>query len=116
MPSVIPRDLPNFTQFEGVVMYQKGTERGTFSNKDDIWINTINGRLVDRNLNEYPTEKGILPLNDDGTVDRIYKIYSWKDSKLYWAYIYCGKHAGVRVENRESLLLNRLTISGTNTR
>jgi hypothetical protein len=96
MPTVVPRDLPGFTQFEGVVIYHEGTERATFSNKDDIWINTINGRLVDRNLNEYPSERGILPLNDDGTVDRIYKIYSWKDAKLYWAYIYCGKHAGVR--------------------
>lgn len=96
MPTVIPRDLKAFTQFEGVVIYTSGTERTGHSNKDDIWINTINGRMVDRNLYEYPSEQGILPLNDDGTVDRIYKIYSWKDGKLYWAYIYCGKHAGVR--------------------
>jgi hypothetical protein len=96
MPTVVPRNLPAFTQFEGVVVYQKGAERMSHSNKDDIWINTINGRMVDRNLNEYPHERGILPLNDDGTVDRIYKIYAWKDKKLYWAYIYCGKHAGVR--------------------
>lgn len=96
MPTVIPGDLAAFTQFEGVVMYSSGTDRMSHSNKDDIWINTINGRMVDRNFFEYPAEQGILPLNDDGTVDRIYKIYSWKDRKLYWAYIYCGKHAGVR--------------------
>ena len=96
MPTVVPRNLPAFTQFEGVVVYQSGAERVSHSNKDDIWINTLNGRMVDRNLYEYPHERGILPLNDDGTVDRIYKIYAWKDKKLYWAYIYCGKHAGVR--------------------
>lgn len=96
MPTLIPKDLPAFNQFEGVVIYADGTERLNHSNEDDIWINTINGRMVDRNLREYPSEQGILPLNDDGTVDRIYKIYSWKDHKLYWAYIYCGKHAGVR--------------------
>lgn len=96
MPTVIPQNLKAFTQFEGVVIYQNGTDRMEHSNKDDIWINTINGRLVDRNLYEYPAEQGILPLNDDGTVDRIYKIFSWKDRKLYWAYIYCGKHAGVQ--------------------
>jgi hypothetical protein len=96
MPTIIPKDLPRFTQFEGVVIYSSGTERQSHSNKDDIWINTINGRMVDKNFYEYPAEQGILPLNDDGTVDRIYKIYSWKDGKLYWAYIYCGKHAGVR--------------------
>ncbi len=96
MPTLIPKDLPNFTQFEGVVIYADGTERVNHSNEDDIWINTINGRMVDRNFREYPSEQGILPLNDDGTVDRIYKIYSWKDHKLYWAYIYCGKHAGIR--------------------
>ncbi len=96
MPTVVPKNLKEFTQFEGVVIYQKGTERQGHSSNDDIWINTINGRMVDRNLYEYPSEQGILPLNDDGTVDRIYKIFSWKDGKLYWAYIYCGKHAGVR--------------------
>ncbi len=96
MPTVIPRNFTVFTQFEGVVIYQKGTEREGHSNKDDIWVNTLNGRMIDRNFYEYPHEPGILPLNDDGTVDRIYKIYAWKDKKLYWAYIYCGKHAGVR--------------------
>lgn len=96
MPTVIPNNYPAFSQFEGVVLWQEGCEKQGYSNNDDLWINTLNGRMIDRGFYCYPYEVGILPLNDDGTVDGIYKIYVWKDDKAYWAYIYCGKHAGVR--------------------
>ncbi len=96
MPTVVPNDIPPFSQFEGVVIYTEGCEKQGYSNKDDIWLNTINGRMVNRSFFCYNYEVGILPLNDDGTVDGIYRIFVWKDNKEYWAYIYCGKHAGVR--------------------
>ena len=96
MPTVVPNDLKHFSQFEGVVIWKEGSRKQIYSNKDDIWINTLNGRMINRSFNIYPNETGILPLNDDGTVDCIYKIYVWKDDKEYWAYIYCGLHAGVR--------------------
>ena len=96
MPTVVPNDLRPFSQFEGVVIWTQGCEKQGYSNTDDIWLNTLNGRMVNRNFFCYNYEVGILPLNDDGTVDGIYRIYVWKDSKEYWAYIYCGKHAGIR--------------------
>ncbi|MEI6853743.1 MAG: hypothetical protein WCL06_12925, partial [Bacteroidota bacterium] len=96
MPTVIPNDIPPFSQFEGVVVWKEGCEKQGYSNKDDIWLNTLNGRMINRSFFTYNSEIGILPLNDDGTVDAIYKIYVWKDDKVYWAYIFCGKHAGVR--------------------
>ncbi|MEI6122643.1 MAG: hypothetical protein WCQ95_03360 [Bacteroidota bacterium] len=96
MPTVVPNDLPPFSQFEGVVIWSDNCKKQSYSNKDDLWLNTLNGRMIDRNFKCYPYEVGILPLNDDGTVDGIYKIYVWKDDKDYWAYIFCGKHAGVR--------------------
>jgi hypothetical protein len=96
MPTVIPNDIPPFSQFEGVVVWKEGCEKQGYSNKDDIWLNTLNGRMINRSFFTYDSEIGILPLNDDGTVDAIYKIYVWKDDKVYWAYIFCGKHAGVR--------------------
>ncbi len=96
MPTVIPNDLPPFSQFEGVVIWSDNCKKQSYSNKDDLWLNTLNGRMIDRNFFCYQYEVGILPLNDDGTVDGIYKIYVWKDDKEYWAYIFCGKHAGIR--------------------
>jgi len=96
MPTVIPNDLPYFSQFEGVVIWKEGVSKQGYSNKDDIWINTLNGRMINRSFYCYYYEPGLLPLNDDGTVDGIYKIYVWKDTKEYWAYIFCGKHAAVR--------------------
>ena len=96
MPTVVPNDLPPFSQFEGVVLWKEGCEKQGYSNTDDFWLNTINGRMINRSFFTYNYEAGILPLNDDGAVDGIYKIYVWKDSKPYWAYIYCGKHAAVR--------------------
>jgi len=96
MPTVVPNDISPFSQFEGVVIWSEGCEKQGYSNKDDIWLNTLNGRMINPNFFCYNYEVGILPLNDDGTVDGIYKIYVWKDSKVYWAYIYCGKHAAVR--------------------
>jgi len=96
MPTVVPNDLKPFSQFEGVVIWKEGCEKQTYSNKDDIRINTLNGRMINQGFFAYPCEKGIMPLNDDGSVDGIYKIYVWKDDKEYWAYIYCGKHAAVR--------------------
>lgn len=96
MPTVIPNDLPPFSQFEGAVIWKEGCEKQGYSNKDDLWLNTLNGRMINRSFFTYDSEVGILPLNDDGTVDGIYKIYVWKDDKVYWAYIFCGKHAGVR--------------------
>jgi hypothetical protein len=96
MPTVVPNDLPPFSQFEGVVIWSEGCEKQGYSNKDDIWLNTLNGRMINRSFFCYTYEVGILPLNDDGTVDGIYKIYVWKDDKPYWAYIFCGKHAAVR--------------------
>jgi len=96
MPTIIPNDLRPFSQFEGVVMWKEGCEKQGYSNKDDIRLNTLNGRMINQGFYCYPYEAGIMPLNDDGTVDGIYKIYVWKDDKVYWAYIYCGKHAGIR--------------------
>ena len=96
MPTVIPKNMAAFSQFEGVIKYISGCEKQSYSNKDDIWLNTINGRMINKGFYCYPYEVGILPLNDDGTVDGIYKIYVWKDSRIYWAYIYCGKHAAVQ--------------------
>jgi len=96
MPTIIPHDFPPFSQFEGVIIWKEGCEKLGYSNSDDIRLNTLNGRMINQGFYCYPYEPGIMPLNDDGTVDGIYKIYVWKDDKIYWAYIYCGKHAGVR--------------------
>jgi len=96
MPTIIPNDFPPFSQFEGVIIWKEGCEKQTYSNSDDIRLNTLNGRMINQGFYCYAYEPGILPLNDDGTVDGIYKIYVWKDDKIYWAYIFCGKHAGIR--------------------
>lgn len=96
MPTVLPTDLRPFSQFEGVIFWKEGCEKLTYSNTDDIKLNTLNGRMINKGFFCYPYEPGIMPLNDDGTVDGIYRIYVWKDDREYWAYIYCGKHAGIR--------------------
>ena len=97
MPTLVPKTKPIMTGRPDVKLVNQGEKHWDYAGRKNIELQTINGRMLDVNFYEYAFEQWILPLNDDGTVEHIYRVAVGSErDDIFWAYIFCGKKAWVK--------------------
>lgn len=99
MPTLVPKQSPGYTKLDGLISYDT-----RWASKESMRTMVLNGRIIETNRYEIPADEWLFTLFREGTVDRMYKIYSTKDQKTFWMYVYCWAQSSVRWWSQGKLL------------
>jgi len=99
MPTLVPKQMPWYSKLDGLIAYDT-----RWASKESMNTMVLNWRIIEIDRYEIPADIWLFTLPKDWTVDRMYKIYSTKDQKTFWLFVYCWAQSWNRWWSQGKLL------------